>query len=525
MTTDFSGIKQTLDLPVWEPLGIIFTGAGASTSAGAGVNMTCDLRLSQYRYQNIWYLAGTTVALQHNCRTNGWLTLASPALAGTFGAGASSVFAPSHGPRGTLAAGGTTTTMTLATALPNSASVTHNQLKGFRIRIIGSVGGGSGKTEERTIVSNSAGTTPTITLDSALSFTPVAGSAFEMLSGRVYFMSAGTVAAGIIKAFDIATSTYNTTALATTNLPATIGTDSAFVSMDELHTPITGVGGATVNGEVGGFFGTLTATASGATSLTGQAASGDASVLANEYRNFQIRIVEDTATPTAVGQRRRITSHTAGVSPVYTVPTWTVTPSATAKFVIENNNDIILWTTANTTTYRYEWVGNTWDTTTYAARPAASGAGVCAWHPFNRTIDTAKNVRHSFIYSTRGSNSVAIDLFDIAGAATGSWTGDIPYDNKGFTVWSTGGSAVYDPVSNKTYSMPVSVNNVPPKMYVFDNETQSLMSFADVPQVSGGPNVGEKLALSIYVDGNDRKSFVYHAPSSQLVFLRTLAFI
>ena len=134
-------------------------------------------------------------------------------------------------------------------------------------------------------------------------------------------------------------------------------------------------------------------------------------------------------------------------------------------------------------------------------------------------------MRHSFIYSTRGSNSVAIDLFDIAGAATGSWTGDIPYDNKGFTVWSTGGSAVYDPVSNKTYSMPVSVNNVPPKMYVFDNETQSLMSFADVPQVSGGPNVGEKLALSIYVDGNDRKSFVYHAPSSQLVFLRTLAFI
>ena len=67
----------------------------------------------------------------------------------------------------------------------------------------------------------------------------------------------------------------------------------------------------------------------------------------NEYRNFQIRIVEDTVNPTAVGQRRNITSHTAGASPVYTVPAWTVTPSANANFVIENNGDrILLWASA-----------------------------------------------------------------------------------------------------------------------------------------------------------------------------------
>lgn len=38
---------------------------------------------------------------------------------------------------------------------------------------------------------------------------------------------------------------------------------------------------------------------------------GDSLILANEYRNFQIRIVQDLTNPTAVGQRRIIASHTA----------------------------------------------------------------------------------------------------------------------------------------------------------------------------------------------------------------------
>ena len=60
----------------------------------------------------------------------------------------------------------------------------------------------------------------------------------------------------------------------------------------------------------------LAATASGASTLTGQATGGDAVVAVNEYRNFQIRIVQDLVTPAAVGQRRIIASHTVGASPV-----------------------------------------------------------------------------------------------------------------------------------------------------------------------------------------------------------------
>lgn len=44
---------------------------------------------------------------------------------------------------------------------------------------------------------------------------------------------------------------------------------------------------------------------------THSAFAGDSLVQANEYRNFQIRIVQDLVNPTAVGQRRVIASHTA----------------------------------------------------------------------------------------------------------------------------------------------------------------------------------------------------------------------
>lgn len=61
----------------------------------------------------------------------------------------------------------------------------------------------------------------------------------------------------------------------------------------------------------------------------------------------------DDAANTAVNQRRRISSHTSRTSPVFTLASnWTVTPSTSAKFVIENDNDkIILKTSAVATTY------------------------------------------------------------------------------------------------------------------------------------------------------------------------------
>ena len=525
MTTSFVGLKEVLDLPEWESVAFIYTAASAALTAGAGSTLIDDKRLSAVKAPNMWFLQSATVLSQYNKRANGFIQLSSPALAGTFGAGATGVFAPSQGPRGTIAAGATTTSITLSAVLPNSATVQANQLKGLRIRIIGNNAAGSGKVEEVTIAGNTAGTTPTIYFESALTFTPGTGAAYELLSGRVFIMSAGTLAAGIIKYFDVGTTTYNTSAIATTNMPATIGTDSVMVSLDELHTPILGYNGAVINGEVGGYFGTLTATGSGATSLTGQAASGDATVAANEFRNFQIRIVEDTTTPTAVGQRRRITSHTAGASPVYTVPAWTVTPSANAKYMIEHNNDIIMWSSASTTTYRFDPVALAWDTTTYAVRSGASSNGVTAWHPFNRAYDANKKVNWGTIFTPRGGGTNVIDMLDITAATTGTWTGDIAYDNKGLTLFNTGGCSAYEGISNKTIIRPIGVASVGSLTYSFDNDTLSLRPYYQCPFLNSTAVNGEKMGTGLFYDGTDKKGFVYFIPDTTSVMLRSLIFV
>ena len=123
--------------------------------------------------------------------------MTSPALAGTFGAGSTSAFVPSLGLVGTIAAGATTTSVVISTAFPTAVGV--NMLanrggsgdKGFKLRITDAT---AGKVEERWIVGNTAGTAPTITVETAFSFTPATGARYEILAGRLFLLSSGTMA-------------------------------------------------------------------------------------------------------------------------------------------------------------------------------------------------------------------------------------------------------------------------------------------------------------------------------------------
>lgn len=491
------GFKDLIDLPEWRPI------ANAPVSGTAGVNLACDLRNNEDRHPEIFQLGSAILFAKYSVKNDEWMPLASPALAGVFGAGADSVFVPDAGPNGTLAAGATTTSVILTTALP--AAVAVNQLanrgdsRGFKVRIIGNAAGSSGKTEEKLIVGNTAGTTPTIYLESALTFSPIAGDRYEILSGRVYLLSAGLLAAGAWKYYDVATNSYSAS-LSIVNLPATISTDSDLLSMSELYVPNDKAPGE-------GFFGNLVATASGAASITGQAAGGDAGVLLNEYRNFQIRIVQDTAIPTAVGQRRRITSHTAGASPVYTVDAWAVTPSTTATYVVERWTDcILLWTTLLTTTFNYSISGNAWTTATWAVRPSACGAGVSAFGSCGITLDAQKSQRDSYIYVIRGAATADIDLFDIAGAATGSWTGNIAYGNKGQT-FTTGTATVHDWATLGGKYVYVNVNGTQ-RFARFDVVNRILEPYADLEYVQGAVVAGGALALTLFIDGATKLAFL-----------------
>lgn len=508
--------KKVIDRMMWAQV------PPAPNAHAAGSQMCADMRSDVSRNPFVYNLVSNAILNRYNIVCKGWqLAASNPLTAGTFGVGAAAAFVPSFGLVGTIAGGATTTSVVISTAFPTAVGA--NMLAnrggsgefGFRLRIIDTT---AGKTEERRITGNSAGTTPTITVGAAFTFTPALGARYEILGGRVLMLGAGTVAAGIFRTFEVATNTLANRG--TTNLPATVGTDSALLVLDELYTPYTNKPG---EGMIKGGFtydtglNSLTATAAGASTLTGQASGGDAVVAANEFRNFQIRIVQDTVTPAAVGQRRIIASHTAGASPVYTLgAAWTTQPSASAKYVIELPNLAILRTSAAATTYTYNYTDGTinngtnsiaadaWSATYFGAGPAANAAGNLWCPSFGIVPDDARNARHSFNFFFRGG-AVTCDLLDIAGSITGTWTGAITYDGavNAFGAGTTGAYSPYGGEGRFSY-INVYVASQVNQMYRFDAKNRVFSPHAQTDFLqSGAAAVGARMAAYAAIDGTD----------------------
>jgi len=477
--------------------------------------MAGDLRNDASRHPWLYWLRSATALDAFDPTTGGWIPLASPALSPAAAAGACMVFHPSAGPRGTLAAGSTSSAINITTALP--AAVGINQLAnrgdglGFKIRIIGNGTSSSGLIEERTIIANTGGTTPVITLDSPLSFVPASSDAYEIISGKLYLMGSGALASGTFRSYDVATNFYTT--LSQTNLPATVATDGIMVSLSELHVsndrvPGSGLVAGTASYNAASPINCIQATS--VTNTTNAVVTGSAmpALFSNEYTNFQLRIVEDTTNKTAVGQRKRITSHTSGVTGAFTLSgVFAVAPSNNAKFVIECDDDkIICRSSAATSLYNYNITANTWDTSTWAA-PVANGAGSCAAHAFGITRDATGNSRQSMIYFVRGGGNSAIDVLDIAAASTGSWSNAIVYQGLSQT-FNTGTNGTYDPATFGGRFLHLCVNGT---QYFarFDvrNRVMDIGTYIRYPQ--GTALAGNKMASCLFVDGNTKLTFVY----------------
>jgi hypothetical protein len=406
-------------------------------------------------------------------------------------------------------AGATSGTLTIGIVAPANALANRGDMQGYTIRVIDNGAGGSGKVETRKIIGNTGGVQPIVELSAPLTFTPVVGSSYEIRSGRVYMLNPGTATAGQWKYYDPATNTVSGN-LGVTNLAVAI--DSALFHMSEDYVPHNRVpgsgfvnGGATANGK-----NCIQATAASSTSITGSGMP--AGLLADEYRNFQIRIVEDTVNVTAAGQRRRITSHTSGATGVFTVPAWTVTPSSSAKFVVEYDDDKILLFTGSAFVYTHNIAGNTWDTSTFAAPAAASGAGVVVAGNFGIVPDGQKATRHSHIYRVRGGNIQAIDILDIAGAATGVWQPDIWYGGKAQT-FTTGTSGAYDPVTMGGRFLHICVNGTQ-RFVRFDMKNRVLEAGTFLSLPPSTAVVGGKCAMSYLIDDPTKIGFLVNIPSS-----------
>lgn len=504
-------IKYGIDLPTWRQVNPVAIHA-------AGVSWCADKKNDLSSYQVGFQLQSASVANVMFCPSNAWNLLCNPGLSG-FGAGAACTLTYAMSYVGTIAAGCSTTKITTSTN--NGTWATNGAIVskgfGFRMRIIGNSAGSSGKVEERYIISNTGGTAPTFYLSSALSFTPASGDTYEIMAFKFYMLgtTAGATQLRVYRSGigDVA-SAGNTT--------LTIATESELVALDEQlvpynHKPGEGfLKGASTYDALYNSKGCLLATGSAAGTITGQASAGDASVLQNEYRNFQIRIVEDTAIPTAVNQRRIIASHTAGASPVYTLGSnWSVTPSTDAKFVIENPNIIILFTVAaGTTTYTYNPTAYTinngtanittgaFSTTYIGARGTVIAAGSTAFpsyghQPITQT-DGTRNSRHSYVWSFRGGSS-ALDLLDISGAAAGAWTNSVVYNNGGVSL-TTGTSGEYSP-TDQHGRWGYMVIGATSAMYRFDVEGIGLYPWVHMPAQAGTAAVGKRVFVVGYQDG------------------------
>lgn len=414
-------------------------------------------------------------------------------------------------------AGATSGTMTIGLVAAANQLANRGDGIGYTIRVIDNGAGGTGKIEERKIISNTVGVQPTVELSTPLTFTPVAGASYEIRSGRVYMMTTGTASAGQWKYYDLPTNLVSGN-LGVTNL--VVGSDTSLFHLCEDFVPYNRVpgtgfvnGGATADGK-----NCIQATAAGATSITGSGMP--AALLADEYRNFQIRIVEDTVNPTAAGQRRRISTHTSGATGVFTVAAWAVTPSSSAKFVVEYDDDKILCFTTSAFVYTYSIGANTWDTTTFAAPAAASSTGVVVTGSFGIVPDQQKSARHSHIFRVRGGNVAAIDILDIAGGANGVWFPDIWYGGKAQT-FTTGTSGAYDPVTMEGRFLHLCVNGTQ-RFARLDLKNRILLPGIYLPVPPSTAALGCKCAMSYLIDGETKLGLFYNVSSGLTNMFRTL---
>ena len=471
-----NGNRKLLDLKRWEQV----TPAPSATVAGSFIASSRHFRQQQL------YVNATTTAWLYNPFEDGWVQVPSPALAGTFGAGAAGV-AGSWSTGTTVAAasltatGGTTSTIVTNQTLARS-------LAGYSIHIL--AGPNAGVTLQ--IVSNTVGANATITVVAQASAFS-ASTVYRLCTPVWYVVGAGTLASASFRKYDWATNTWTT--LQQTGLPATIGTDGKLIT-----TP------SWLNANYYQFA-TGTATSATGTTLVNSAKTWTT----NQWANYQVRIVSGTG----AGQIRTISSNTGTT---LTVPTWTTTPDATSVYSIEGNDDFIYYLGNNAVTlFRYSITSNTWTTLSpTAARAAAPGAGMSAhWiYGESSTIWTNENdiINGRRIYSFRGAGGALLDYYDIA---LNTWVSAVAYAPSTET-FTTGSKYTY--INDKLYIQKDATN----RWFEYDFADQAMNGWTTMPVVQGGATVGDTAFDVTYYDGATEIHYVYMLMNSSTIMYRQM---
>lgn len=479
MTTT-NGNRAILDLTRWEM-------CGAAPGASAAAMFISSSR--HYRQQQL-YIMSATLAWLYNPYEDAWVAAPSPALGGTFGAGACGT-SVAVGPSGTATAG---TTSTITTNLTLA-----RDLRGYSINITG--GPNAGATLE--ILSNTVGANSVITVATqASAFTT--STTYRLLTPRWYVLnaiaSAGTTTANVFKFYDFALNTWTSAETGATDgvaPAAVIGTDSRLIA-----TP-SWVGNDYKS------FATGTATAGGASTLTN---SGKAWTT-NQWTNSQIRITGGTG----AGQIRTVASNTGTVITVSSA--WTTQPDNTSTYSIEGNDDHIYYMGSNSVTlYRYSISGGAWSTLTPVAARSAQPTGGMSGHWIYGATDSAwtdesaiKNGR--YLYSFRGAAGAVLDRYDIA---ANTWENDLTYAPKTET-FTTGTKWIYDG-GEFIYCQRDATN----RWLKFSVVRQAMNGYSTMPALQGAAVLGDTAFDVDYIDGATTIKFLYMLLNTSTIMLRSM---
>jgi hypothetical protein len=470
-----NGNRKILDLKRWEfctPL----------PSATAAAHFIVSSR--HYRQQQL-LVQSNTAAFLYDPREDGWIQVPSPALAGTFGAGATGV-------AGSFSTGTTVGASSLTATAGTTTSITTNQtlardLRGYSVYFVG--GTNAGKT--KTIASNTIGANAVITFTDAEAVAFDATSQYRLKTPVFFVVGAGTLAAGSFRKYDFATNTWTT--LAITGLAASLGTDGKMCG-----TP------AWIDA---GFksFATGTATAGSANTLTNSAKAW----ATNQWTNSQIRITAGTG----AGQIRTVASNTGTVITVSA--NWTTNPDATSQYSIEGNDDFLYYMGNNAVTlYRYSISGNTWTTLTpVAARGGAPGAGMSGhWiHSVSAADWTNENAIQNgrYLFSFRGAGGALLDRYDIAG---NTWAA-ITYSPATETL-TTG--TKYSYCKDRLYIQKDATG----RWFAYDFAENAMLPWGTMTYTQGAAVLGDTAFDVTYKDGATEIDYVYMGLNTAAVVLR-----
>lgn len=470
-----NGNRKILDLKRWE----LVDQLRAATVAGSFIES------SRHSRQQQLYVRGTTEAYLYLPQEDGWVTIPSPALAGSLSAGASCA-------SGAFSTGTTIAASTLTATGGTTSTIVTNQtlardLRGYQVHIVS--GPNAGVTLD--IVSNTIGATATITVATQASAFS-ASTVYRLITPVWYVLGAGTLASGSFRKYDFATNTWTT--LSQTGLAATLATDGRLI--------------ATPSYDNGAYlaFGSGTATSATATTLVQTGKTWTAS----QWINSQVRIVSGTG----AGQIRTITANTADT---LTVATWTTTPDATSVYQITGNDDFLYYLGNNAVTlYRYSISGNSWTTLSPGvARAAAPSTGASGHWIYGVTASEWTNesavLNGRYLYSFRGGASTALDRYDIA---ANTWAA-LTYAPATET-FSTGTKYVY--LADALYLHKDATG----RWFRFDVARSAMDGWTTMLYPNGAALVGDTAFGVTYTDGATRIDYVYIALNTSTVVLRQM---